>query len=368
MSTTRLKNEEIRVQVGPANYFSHVGALSRIDDFFSEKALSESLVIAGAKAFEAARPYFPASLAPASDRAVLYQGHCSESGIKALAKLLPKGKGPVIGIGGGAVIDTAKALAARKGRDFVAIPTVAATCAAWTPLSVWYDNAGFARYFELFRNANFLVLVEPRIIQAAPSRYLIAGIADTLAKWYEACILIPKNQPVPLTARLGLELSASIKDLLLKKGSEALDALGKSEPTDTLVEVIDAIIAGAGAVGGFGERFTRVAAAHAVHNGLTVLPQTKEVLHGAKVAYGLLVQLALEGQKDELISLQKTFRNWSLPVSLSDMGVDIKDAPSVAAFRVRALQQGESIHQLSFVVSQDLFDKAIQEVELLAKK
>ncbi len=49
-------------------------------------------------------------------------------------------------------------------------------------------------------------------------------------------------------------------------------------------------------VGGLGDRFTRVAAAHAVHNGLTVLPQTEKFLHGTKVAYGILVQSALLGQ------------------------------------------------------------------------
>jgi hypothetical protein len=33
------------------------------------------------------------------------------------------------------------------------------------------------------------VLVEPRIILNAPAEYLLAGIGDTLAKWYEAVVL-----------------------------------------------------------------------------------------------------------------------------------------------------------------------------------
>ena len=39
-----------------------------------------------------------------------------------------------------------------------------------------------------------------------------------------------------------------------------------------------------------------LAAAHAVHNGLTAAPGTHDYFHGEKVAYGLLVQLVLEGQ------------------------------------------------------------------------
>jgi hypothetical protein len=50
----------------------------------------------------------------------------------------------VIGVGGGALLDSAKVLARRLGVPLVAIPTIAATCAAWTPLSVWYSDAGQA--------------------------------------------------------------------------------------------------------------------------------------------------------------------------------------------------------------------------------
>ncbi len=63
-------------------------------------------------------------------------------------------------------------------------------------------------------------------------------------------------------------------------------------------------------VGGLGERYTRVAAAHAVHNGLTVLPQTEKYLHGTKVAYGILVQSALLGQEDVLAQLMAAYQRF----------------------------------------------------------
>ena len=231
----------------------------------------------------------------------------------------------VIGVGGGAVMDTVKAVARRLGVPFVGIPTIAATCAAWTPLSVWYNDAGQALQFEIFDDANFLVLVEPQIILNAPAEYLLAGIGYTLAKWYEAVVLAPQPEHLPLTVRLGINGALAIRDVLLERSEDALADQQRGEATQAFRDVVDAIIAGGGMVGGLGERYTRVAAAHAVHNGLTVLPQTEKYLHGTKVAYGILVQSALLGQDDVLAQLVTAYQRFNLPTRLRELEVDINN-------------------------------------------
>ncbi len=144
-----------------------------------------------------------------------------------------------------------------------------------------------------------MVLVEPEIILNAPQEYLLAGIGDTLAKWYEAVVLAPQPETLPLTVRLGINNAQAIRDVLLNSSEQALSDQQNQQLTQSFCDVVDAIIAGGGMVGGLGDRFTRVAAAHAVHNGLTVLPQTEGSLC-TKVAYGILVQSALLGQDDVL--------------------------------------------------------------------
>lgn len=205
----------------------------------------------------------------------MFRGHCSESDVQQLAAESGDDRSVVIGVGGGALLDTAKALARRLGLPFVAVPTIAATCAAWTPLSVWYNDAGQALHYEIFDDANFMVLVEPEIILNAPQEYLLAGIGDTLAKWYEAVVLAPQPETLPLTVRLGINNAQAIRDVLLNSSEQALADQQNHQLTQSFCDVVDAIIAGGGMVGGLGDRFTRVAAAHAVHNGLTVLPQTE---------------------------------------------------------------------------------------------
>ncbi len=207
----------------------------------------------------------------------MFRGHCSESGVQQLAADSGDDRSVVIGVGGGALLDTAKALARRLGLPFVAVPTIAATCAAWTPLSVWYNDAGQALHFEIFDDANFMVLVEPEIILNAPQEYLLAGIGDTLAKWYEAVVLAPQPETLPLTVRLGINNAQAICDVLLNSSEQALSDQQKQQLTQSFCDVVDAIIAGGGMVGGLGDRFTRVAAAHAVHNGLTSAAANREV-------------------------------------------------------------------------------------------
>lgn len=217
-----MNHTEIRVVTGPANYFSHAGSLERLTDFFTPEQLSHAVWVYGERAIAAARPYLPEAFERAGAKHLPFTGHCSERHVAQLAHACNDDRQVVIGVGGGALLDTAKALARRLALPFVAIPTIAATCAARTPLSVWYNDAGQALQFEIFDDANFLVLVEPRIILQAPDDYLLAGIGDTLAKWYEAVVLAPQPETLPLTVRLGINSACAIRDLLLTSSEQAL--------------------------------------------------------------------------------------------------------------------------------------------------
>ncbi|EDP8627077.1 oxidoreductase [Salmonella bongori] len=358
-----MNNCAIRVVTGPANYLSHVGSLSRLTDFFTEEQLSHAVWVYGERAIVAARPYLPGAFEYAGAKHLRFTGHCSERHVVQLAHDSGDDRQVVIGVGGGALLDTTKALARRLNLPFVAIPTIAATCAAWTPLSVWYNDAGQALQFEIFDDANFLVLVEPHIILHAPDDYLLAGIGDTLAKWYEAVVLAPQPETLPLTVRLGINNACAIRDLLLKSSEQALADKQQRQLTQVFCDVVDAIIAGGGMVGGLGERYTRVAAAHAVHNGLTVLPQTEKFLHGTKVAYGILVQSALLGQDEVLSQLIAAYRRFHLPTRLTELDVDIHNTADINKMIAHTLRPVESIHYLPVTLTPETLRAAFEKVE-----
>lgn len=358
-----MSNTDIRVVPGPANYFSHPGSLAHLDDFFTPEQLSRAVWIYGERAIEGARPYLPESFNATGAKHLLFKGHCSERDVTHLVNASGGEASVVIGVGGGAVMDTVKAVARRLGVPFVGIPTIAATCAAWTPLSVWYNDAGQALQFEIFDDANYLVLVEPQIILNAPAEYLLAGIGDTLAKWYEAAVLAPEPENLPLTVRLGLNGALAIRDVLLERSEEALADQQRGDQTQAFRDVVDAVIAG----GGLGERYTRVAAAHAVHNGLTVLPQTEKYLHGTKVAYGILVQSALLGQEDVLAQLVAAYQRFNLPTTLRALEVDIHNRDELDKVIAHTLRPVESIHFLPITLSPDVLRAAFEKVESFSR-
>lgn len=357
----------IRVQPGAANYYSYPGSLEKLLEFFTPQELSEALWIQGEKAGAAARPYLDAILPSPHSRPSTYtlKDHCTHETVGELATRYASVP-LVIGIGGGTVLDTAKALAAQIDRKFVAIPTIAATCAAWTPLSVWYNPSGKALGYEIFRQGAFLLLVEPRIILDAPAVYLQAGLSDTLAKWYEARLLSRDVSPLPHTATLGLHVAKTINDALLDKGAQAFHDQALHTLSPAFIEVVDAIIAGGGMVGGLGEKYTRVAAAHALHNGMSVLEATHDKLHGTKVAYGILVQSALEKDERELSLLYDKFIELGLPTSFRDLGVDPDDEVQMDAVVQATLVPHESIHLLPFPVDAAALKSAIKTVEKLS--
>ena len=194
----------------------------------------------------------------------------------------------VIAIGGGKVLDAGKLLAHRLGLACITIPTSAATCAGWTALANLYSAGGaFERDVTLDRCPDLLVF-DHALVRQAPPATLTSGIADAMAKWYEASVS-SSNSPDGLVQQ-AVQQARVLRDQLMLEAEEAFNNPG----SEAWVRVAEASALTAGLIGGVGGASCRTVAAHAVHNGLTQLSACHDSLHGAKVGFGVLVQLRLE--------------------------------------------------------------------------
>jgi glycerol dehydrogenase len=115
---------------------------------------------------------------------------------------------------------------------------------------------------------------------------------------------------------------------------------------------------------GLGFESAGLAAAHAVHNGLTALPGTHSALHGEKVAFGTLVQLVLDGSPtEEFTTVLRFCRAVGLPTTLAQLGLPAATDADILAIAGRATQPGETIHNLLQPVTAATVAAAIRETD-----
>lgn len=355
--------ETIFVHGAPSEYVLEAGILNRLEEKLLERGFKKVLIVHGEKSWAATKPYWPV-LSEVEHTGYQYHGETSLSEIDAISKLVTEGSyDAIIGVGGGKVLDLVKSAGHLSHRPTVLIPTLASNCSPWTPVSVIYDDAGTFNRFDIYPVGASLVLIEPEILLHGPLDMFIAGIADTLAKWYEADVQLAniENKSVPL--EICYFTAKQCKEILLQYSQGAVEAAKTGNLNDDFIKVVETIIMLGGMVGGFGDHYGRVAGAHAVHNGLTVLDETHHALHGEKVAYGILVQLVLENKWAEIKSILPFYQKLGLPLSLEDLGVKQVTEEKIIRVAGKTVIPEESIHVLPGEMTAEIVSKAINDLE-----
>ncbi len=283
--------------------------------------------------------------------AELHHDCCEEDLARISAACQKRGCDGVMAIGGGKVLDAGKLLAHRHDLPCITVPTSAATCAGWTALANLYTPAGAFQGDVTLARCPDLLIFDHTLIRQAPSRTLASGIADAMAKWYEASV--SSGASGDGLVQQAVQMARVLRDQLLLEAEEAL----RDSHSDAWERVVEACGLSAGLIGGIGGARCRTVAAHAVHNGLTQLESSHGRLHGEKVGFGILVQLRLEevlggsqlaGQaRRQLLPL---FRQLGLPVCLEDLGLGqagLHELQHACAF---ACREDSDLHHLPFAV------------------
>lgn len=333
---------------GPQYALVETGALRVLPDLLVADAAEAVLFVHGTRSLAAAAPHLP-DLAAAGIRIVeaRFGGECSPGEVDRLRALAAaEGAGAVVGLGGGKALDTAKAVAARSALPVHLLPTLANTCSAWSAVSVFYDDAHRHLGHEVWTVASRSVLIDPLVVFDSPVELFVSGIADTLAKWIEARPLFEAAPAPGFFADLGRQAAAECRDRAILDGPRAVDDMRAGRMTETWRSVMAAAIVTSGLVGGFGGDLGRATAAHPVNDGLSVVAASRDLLHGVKVAYGILVQLALERRWDEIADLREVYARLGLPRRLADVGIDADDVATIARVARVAVEPHSSIHLL----------------------
>ena len=160
-------------------------------------------------------------------------------------------------------------------------------------------------------------------------------------------------------------IAEKAEETLFNYGLQAIEANRQGVVTAALESVVEANTL----LSGLGFESGGLAAAHAIHNGFTALTgDIHHLTHGEKVAYGTLTQLVLQNETAETLNKYIDFyQKLGLPTTLSEMHLENASREDLLKIGVQATAEGETIHQMPFVVTAEDVANALVAVDAYVK-
>lgn len=308
-----------------------------------------------------------------------FGGQCSRTEVARLQKLAVETKCDcTVGLGGGKALDTSKCVA--EGDSLIIVPTIAATDAPTSHSAVLYEENGNFDDYAYFKQSPSVILIDTTVIAAAPTRFLVSGMGDALATYFETRAtrraFANVNAGLPCGAREGccekakgtnasFILAKLCYEMLLEDGLKAKAACDKNVVTPALENIIETNIL----LSGLGFESGGLAAAHAIYDGFTILDGTHKYFHGEQVAFGTLCQLVLENApKEEMEEVLEFCYKLGLPMCFRDIGVEDYTYADMMKVAEKACIPEESIHSMPFPITVENVASAMMTADLIGKE
>lgn len=357
-----------RVLVAPQRYVQGSGVIRHIGRYINALMKVKRVAILASKrglATEGAKIVASLSAAGIESVNAQFNGECSRPEIASqLAALDSENLDCLIAVGGGKLVDAGKCIAHRLAVPVVIVPTLASNDAPCTALSVLYTPDGVKDGVEYFPQNPALVVMDTEVVAGAGERYLVAGMGDAMATWYEAkvCLHNPDAR-TSLGARPTLAAAAiaeTCANTLYQYGEAAAQAVRENRVTEALEKVVEAntLLSGVGFESG------GLAVAHALAVAFTEIKTVHDnYLHGEMVAVGTLVQLVLE-QSNEAEQVATFFARIGLPVHLGQLALS-PDNPDQLATIIDATLTNGIAHHMPQPVTRESLRQAILDAHQL---
>jgi glycerol dehydrogenase len=266
-----------------------------------------------------------------------------------------------VGIGGGKILDIAKAAAVDTGVKMVTVPTIASNDSPTSAASVWYDADHNFVGFDCWPFNPDIVLVDTAVVANGPVRAFVAGMGDALSTWVEAAAAFKSRAPniaggQPTMAAMAI--AELCFNTLLEHGLEAKRAVEQKVVTPAVEKCVEANVL----LSGLGFESGGLATAHMIGNLLSNVPECKNLMHGEKVGFGIITQLCLDDEMstEEKFAIVDFEIEIGLPVTFADLNLK-----NVTRERLRQLGDacagpGSLCHNHPFkVTSEDVVDAMI---------
>jgi len=367
MAPGKVTSKMIDIFLGPKRYIQREGVLAEVENYLQPFG-RRPMVLGDDLVFSIVRPILEERLRAAglSPAFVHFGDECSLSEVSRLVEISrQKNSDFIVGTGGGKVIDTSRIVAERLQLPLITVPTSAATCSAASSVSVIYEKG--VRQATVNGKSAELVLVDTAILSRAPIRLLAAGMGDALAKWYEGKPGYDQAKENDPATQAAMTLSTQVKEATFRMGLKASQDVQSERNSSEVEKIVENNILLTAIIGGLGGSKFRIAVAHALLYGLTVLPQVHQNLHGEMVSFGVVVQLCLEKNETELQAILPFLSQMGLPLTLKELGMTNVEDPLFWEGLRRTCAPGSSAHNMPFQVDEKKLYQAMLEADERAK-
>lgn len=321
----------------PSRYYQGPGCLAQIGPVAAGFA-SSVVIVADTVVLQMLDARLRTSLdnAQLKSQILSFTGDVTPDAIAALRSQVEQGPlagkvDAVVAIGGGKAIDVGKAMCHRLGCAIITVPTAAANDAPTSKNYVIYDEHHALLEVAHLPESPRAIIVDTEIIAGAPPVLLVSGIGDGITKAFEAAQCYAAGGRNMFGARPSLSALALAEAGYRIIREQALDGLalaGSGHSSPGFEKLIEALFV----MGGLGFESGGLSIAHAMTRGLSRVEGAASAMHGQQVAYGLLVQLVLEGRDEAFMAdMLDFYRAVGLATSLRGLGAPVVDDETFAA-------------------------------------
>ncbi len=301
---------------------------------------------------------------------VLFQGEATQAERQRVGQIAREhGADIAVGIGGGKVLDVAKAVAVDAGIKMVTCPTIASNDSPTSAASVWYDEEHNFIGFDCWPFNPDLVLVDTQVIANGPVRAFVAGMGDALSTWVEAEAAYKtraQNIAGGTPTMAAVALARLCYETLMDHGLEAKRAVEHKVVTPAVEKVVEANVL----LSGLGFESGGLATAHMVANLLSNVPQCKQLMHGEKVSFGIITQLCLDDEGDwpEKLAIVDFQVAVGLPVTFAELNLEGVTRQQLEAIGQACAGPGSLCHNHPFRVTPEAIVDAMIAADALGRE
>ncbi len=226
----------------------------------------------------------------------------------------------IIAIGGGRVLDMARAAQPQTGARIVLCPSHAASNASATPQGVVYADDGVTIVDLIVMPAHpDVVLVDMNLILQSPIDMLVAGIGDCMSCYYESLFAMKQYLPDKSILYYSREMHGLRTELFYEHGLRAIQAAKSGISNLSLETVVAEILYFDGPSSSMMEIFF----SHMLVDGLHSLEPCHKLLHGALVGYGAIPMMVFADAPDDILFRYVDFcMSIGIPVNFQQLGIE----------------------------------------------